>query len=180
MVGRTCSQVEPGFYLSRLDHCTYEAEEARLRQGVVVERAQPTDRPATWTGAGFAHVPEGGAVEFLISDVPASMEYDVVIRYEPQLPEPWEEVKLWVLRPGPIPTGSPCGNTIPADDRLATALPPRARYVLLPQPVCLERGVSYTLRLELTRYTSRQAVPGASVLLDSVSPRSWGGQAGPG
>ncbi|XP_053890049.1 laminin subunit beta-2 [Malaclemys terrapin pileata] len=168
MVGRTCSQVEPGFYLSRLDHCTYEAEEARLRQGVVVERAQPTDRPATWTGAGFAHVPEGGAVEFLISDVPASMEYDVVIRYEPQLPEPWEEVKLWVLRPGPIPTGSPCGNTIPADDRLATALPPRARYVLLPQPVCLERGVRYTLRLELTRYTSRQAVPGASVLLDSL------------
>nr|XP_032628515.1 laminin subunit beta-2-like [Chelonoidis abingdonii] len=168
MVGRTCSQVEAGFYLARLDRYTYEAEEAGLRQGTVVERAQPTGQPATWTGAGFAHVPEGGATEFLVSDVPASMEYDVVIRYQPQLPEPWEEVKLWVLRPGPIPTGSPCGNTIPADDQLATALPPRARYVLLPQPVCLERGISYTLRLELTRYTSRQAVPGASVLLDSL------------
>ncbi|KAG6920353.1 laminin subunit beta 1, partial [Chelydra serpentina] len=85
MVGRTCSQVEPGFFLSRLDQHTYEAEEARLRQGEVVERAQSPGRPATWTGAGFAHVPEGGTVEFLVSDVPASMEYDVVIRYEPQV-----------------------------------------------------------------------------------------------
>uniref|UniRef100_A0A8C0JE97 Uncharacterized protein n=1 Tax=Chelonoidis abingdonii TaxID=106734 RepID=A0A8C0JE97_CHEAB len=168
MVGRTCSQVEAGFYLARLDRYTYEAEEAGLRQGTVVERAQPTGQPATWTGAGFAHVPEGGATEFLVSDVPASMEYDVVIRYQPQLPEPWEEVKLWVLRPGPIPTGSPCGNTIPADDQLLSRDSRPCRYVLLPQPVCLERGISYTLRLELTRYTSRQAVPGASVLLDSL------------
>ncbi|XP_074861711.1 laminin subunit beta-2 isoform X2 [Carettochelys insculpta] len=168
MAGRTCAQVEAGFYSARLDHYTYEAEEAQLRQGVGVERAQPPSRPATWTGVGFAHVREGSTLEFLVSDVPASMEYDVVIRYEPQLPEPWEEVKLRVLRPGPIAASSPCGNTIPADDRLGTAFPPRARYVVLPQPVCLEQGISYTLRLELTRYSTRQPVPGASILIDSL------------
>lgn len=114
-------------------------------------------------------------MEFHVADVPAAMDYDVVLRYEPQvssvlplvqpqlppsrrepqvtppghpaqtsarpplisaqaltascsqLPEPWEEVKLSVLRPGRIPTSSPCGNTIPDDDLLTVALPPDAR-----------------------------------------------------
>ncbi|XP_067396984.1 laminin subunit beta-2 isoform X2 [Emydura macquarii macquarii] len=168
MVGRTCGQVEAGFYRVRLDHYTYEAEEGRLHQGVVVERAQPVGRPATWTGLGFARLLEGGSVELQVADVPASMEYDVLLRYELQLPEPWEEVTVSVVRPGPVRPSSPCGNTIPADDRLAVALPPRARYVLLPQPVCLEQGLRYTLRLQLARSSSRPAVPGASVLLDSL------------
>lgn len=49
---------------------------------------------------------------------------------------------------------------------------PPLRYVVLPQPVCLERGVSYTLRLELGCAATRQD-PTASVLIDSVR----GGQA---
>ena len=44
---------------------------------------------------------------------------------------------------------------------------PLPRYVVLPQPICLERGVSYTLRLELGCATARQD-PTASVLIDSV------------
>lgn len=44
---------------------------------------------------------------------------------------------------------------------------PPLRYVVLPQPICLERGVSYTLRLELGCATTQQD-PSASVLIDSV------------
>ncbi|NXA45246.1 LAMB2 protein, partial [Nothocercus julius] len=118
MVGRQCSQVEPGFYYINLDHYTYEAEDARLLQGSVVEREPPAGRPASWTGTGFARVVEGSLVEFHVGNLPFSMEYDVVIRYEPQHVEPWKEVRLRVLRPGPVSASSPCGNTIPADDHL--------------------------------------------------------------
>lgn len=43
--------------------------------------------------------------------------------------------------------------------------------MVLPQPICLEQGVSYTLRLELGCATARQD-PTASVLIDSVRD-SW-------
>uniref|UniRef100_A0A8C7J465 Laminin, beta 2 (laminin S) n=1 Tax=Oncorhynchus kisutch TaxID=8019 RepID=A0A8C7J465_ONCKI len=112
MMGRQCTQVESGWYFMALDHYTYEAEEH-----------QP-GRPATWTGTGFAKVPEGSSLEFSINNIPYSMEYDLLIRYEPQvsMPRDWGEVRVTIIRPGPIPTSSPCGNTIPADDMLTVTV----------------------------------------------------------
>lgn len=43
------------------------------------------------------------------------------------MPRDWEEVRITVIRPGLIPTSSPCGNTIPDDDRLTVSLPAGAR-----------------------------------------------------
>lgn len=45
------------------------------------------------------------------------------------MPRDWEEVRITVIRPGPIPTSSPCGNTIPDDDRLTVLLPSGNRLV---------------------------------------------------
>uniref|UniRef100_A0A7N8XUP4 Laminin subunit beta-2 n=1 Tax=Mastacembelus armatus TaxID=205130 RepID=A0A7N8XUP4_9TELE len=161
MTGRQCTQVESGYFFMALDHFLYEAEEY-----------QP-ERPATWTGIGFARVPEGGTLEFLISNIPYSMEYDLLIRYESQMPRDWEEVHITVIRPGPIPTSSPCGNTIPDDDRLTVSLVAGARFMVPPQPVCLERGVTYTLRFEFTRYQDANFIlngaANAVLLVDSVT-----------
>ncbi|XP_076839895.1 LOW QUALITY PROTEIN: laminin subunit beta-2 [Brachyhypopomus gauderio] len=172
MMGRQCNQVEPGYFFMALDHYLYEAELAKLVQGCTVEeREHQPDQPASWTGTGFARVPEGGVLEFSISNIPYSMEYDVLIRYEPQMPLDWEEVRVTVIRPGPIPTSSPCGNTIPADDVMTISLPSGSRFVVLPHPVCFERGVSYTLHLEFVRYADKNSITitgSANTLIDSI------------
>uniref|UniRef100_A0AAR2IGK8 Laminin, beta 2 (laminin S) n=1 Tax=Pygocentrus nattereri TaxID=42514 RepID=A0AAR2IGK8_PYGNA len=173
MVGRQCNQVESGHFFMALDHYLYEAELAKLSQGCTIEeREHQSGRLASWTGTGFARVPEGGILEFFITNIPYSMEYDVLIRYEPQMPRDWEEVRIKVVRPGPIPTSSPCGNTIPADDLLTVSLPSGSRFVVLPQPVCLEKGVRYTLRLEFVRYADKNIIPSfsnANILIDSIA-----------
>ena len=41
--------------------------------------------PSTWTGLGFMRVVEGSKLEFDIENIETSMEYDLVLKYEPQV-----------------------------------------------------------------------------------------------
>lgn len=59
-----------------------------------MERMRITGQPATWTGLGFARVLEGSVVEFQISDVPFTMEYDILLRYEPQVTTHWLVIQV--------------------------------------------------------------------------------------
>ncbi|KAK7883977.1 hypothetical protein WMY93_027100 [Mugilogobius chulae] len=89
-----------------------------------------------------------------------------------QMPRDWEEVRVTVVRPGAIPTSSPCGNTIPDDDRLLLSLPATARFMVPLKPLCLEKGVSYTLRFEFRRYQDfhgAQDGSGHFILVDSIA-----------
>lgn len=51
----------------------------------VVERlATPSGTPS-WTGRGFVRLQEGQTLEFLVTSVPRAMDYDLLLRLEPQV-----------------------------------------------------------------------------------------------
>lgn len=51
----------------------------------VVFRQPSAGRAVTWTGHGFARVPSGAGLRFAISNVPFAMDFDITVRYEPEV-----------------------------------------------------------------------------------------------
>ncbi|KAH7975672.1 hypothetical protein HPB52_004057 [Rhipicephalus sanguineus] len=116
--GRRCDQPDTGFFVGNLDFMVHEAELAKGSPDCqVLIREAYADREASWTGLGFMQVHQDSYLEFDVPDIPTSMDYNIVFRYEPKLPQGWEEAIVTVDRPGPVDPNGPCANAIPQDDR---------------------------------------------------------------
>ncbi|XP_069950644.1 laminin subunit beta-1 isoform X10 [Cherax quadricarinatus] len=185
--GRRCDIPEEGYYVATLNYLTYEAELARgselyceeaslydFRKSsgsncqVVIREPYRDGQVTTWTGLGFMRVFEGSYLEFEIENIETDMEYDLVIRYEPQFRGDWENVMVTIERPEPIDANGPCGNSRPIDDQIIVSLPDSRRQVTLFPPVCLEAGKRYKVRVDFRRSNARTDSPSASVLVDSI------------
>ena len=98
------------------------------------------------------------------------MEYDVVIRYEPQLAGQWEDVRLRVERPDGADIDGPCANLDTSEEEIyQVSLPSGGRHAVVYPSVCLEANKNYNFRLEFNAYDRLQETPSASVLIDSIT-----------
>lgn len=124
VTGRTCNQPEQGFFAGLLDYKIYEAEHAKMSEkGQLLPRQPYSDRESSWTGTGFVRIVEDSFIEFSLDEISQSMEYDLVIRYEPQLSGQWENVRVTLKRPGPVDPDGACANHESQEETWRVSLP---------------------------------------------------------
>lgn len=136
---------------------------------VVILEPNRDGRGNQWTGTGYMRTFEGSELEFDINDIKTPMEYDLVIRYSPQLPGGWNEVSIQIERLEPPDPSGPCANSEIIQDFAPISLPVDRRSITINNPICLEPGKSYKARLNFNKYDPNSDTPSASVLIDSVS-----------
>ena len=55
------------------------------QNGKVVPREPKPGEFVTWTGDGFAEVKDNAALEYAVTNVPYTGEYNILVRYEPKV-----------------------------------------------------------------------------------------------
>ncbi|XP_045763447.1 laminin subunit beta-1 [Maniola jurtina] len=180
VMGLRCNQPIQNFFVGALDSIVIEAESSQCNSQiddnaiqsqichVVIRENYPDGRKETWTGPGFMKIPESSTLVFVVNNLKTSMNYNVLIRYEPQSNTNWEEATILVKRPVPIDADSPCANVRPADDTVLTSLPANQRSVLVRPAICLEKNKETEIRIYLGRQDGHSSNSRASVLIDSI------------
>lgn len=98
------------------------------------------------------------------------MNYDVQLRYSPQIRGNWEDVRISVVRPKPIGSDSECYNVNPLDEqeRSLRLNEYESQTIALPD-LCLEEGQTYKFIVSFHRQSSYEPNPKAQILVDSVN-----------
>ncbi|KAK2718943.1 laminin subunit beta-1-like [Artemia franciscana] len=169
--GRRCDELEQGYFAGLPDYQVFEAEYSNFPESgqLIIREPYRDGRDKTWSGPGFVRAFKDSFLEFDIDGIPQSMDYDLVIRYEPQLPGRWEDVRVIVDRFEPVDPDGPCANAFPEDDIKFVQLESGSRDVIAYPPTCLERGKKYKVRIEFKSYDTQGEQPRASVLIDSIA-----------
>lgn len=71
------------FFVSILQQSSIPLDPGHALQ--IVPRQKTADQPVTWTGLGLVRVLEGVGLRFTVDNLPSSMDYQLVIRYEPEV-----------------------------------------------------------------------------------------------
>ncbi|ESO91420.1 hypothetical protein LOTGIDRAFT_209765 [Lottia gigantea] len=168
IVGRQCDQPFPGYYYAGLDYYLYEGEHGQASGNGRVYLREPIPDAKYWTGTGYMLLTEGDSMEIMFSNIDFPMYYDLVLRYDPRMPEAWSDVRITVIRDEPIDPNGLCARYNPADDVKTVRLQPSNRFISVSPPTCFEPGKKYTIRIDLNRYKEGESTPQATVLIDSI------------
>ncbi|KAJ3586836.1 hypothetical protein NHX12_013228 [Muraenolepis orangiensis] len=95
-----------------------------------VYRERSLGHMVTWSGPGFSRVKDGAGLVFVVDDVPHAMEYDIMVRYEPESTEDWEVVVS--VTSVMLASSHRCGNLLPTEQLYTVTLPHRKRYPTTP------------------------------------------------
>ncbi|MBN3302050.1 LAMB1 protein, partial [Amia calva] len=175
IIGRQCAEVQPGYFCAPLDFYTYEGEDAvphspedpDLPPDVkTVHRERAPGQMVTWTGPGFARVKDGAGLVFTVGNIPFAMDYDIMIRYEPESTEDWEAIVS--ITSLVLPTSPRCGNVLPSEQMYTVTLPHQTRYIKMPRPFCFEPNNRYVVAIRFQRYGVSHRHLTAFILIDSL------------
>lgn len=160
----------------KLDHhSTSNAKSSLLKHRyffqncTIVAKEHPYDRPATWTGPGYTRVHEGTELEFTGIQIPRTMHYDVVVRYQTQGRGDWEVARITIERPDGYDHEGACSDVHPSyEQNVQFALPEQTTSVSALNNICLEHGKVYKVKLYFERHRLNEDNPAAQILIDSV------------
>ncbi|XP_069025233.1 laminin subunit beta-1 [Embiotoca jacksoni] len=131
-----------------------------------VHRERTPSHMVTWTGPGFSRVKDGAGLVFTIDNIPYAMEYDIMIRYEPESTEDWEAVVS--ISSVLLPSSLRCGNLLPTEQLYTVTLPHRNRYIQMPRPFCFEPSNRYVVAIRFQRHGVTHRHLTAFILIDSL------------
>lgn len=97
------------------------------------------------------------------------MNYDVVVRYSPQMKGDWEDIQTSVIRPDVYDPEGPCANSYPDYERdIHTTLSEYETSAVAMHDVCLETGKMYKIIVSFRRHDPYKDNGAAQILVDSV------------
>uniref|UniRef100_U3K696 Laminin subunit beta 4 n=1 Tax=Ficedula albicollis TaxID=59894 RepID=U3K696_FICAL len=173
IVSRQCNEPAPGYFFLPLDYYIYEAEHAKPLSGsapldsdpAVVLRQPSAGRAVSWTGHGFARVPSGAGLGFVISNVPFAMDFDITVRYEPEV---LAVSCVVAIRPAGILSGQHCKNKVLSQEPHELTLPATKRIAILQTPVCLEPETEYFVDVYFSQLSASGTKAKSFILIDSL------------
>ncbi|XP_034542548.1 laminin subunit beta-4 [Notolabrus celidotus] len=128
----------------------------------IIPRQRSADQPVTWTGLGLVRVLEGAGLRFTVENLPSTMGYQLVIRYEPEGPSDWlASVSITTLSPG----DGGCSSDQTGSQTLV--LPGNSRGAVLDPWVCLNAGGRYFVDVVWNKHSGPDDSP-SHILIDSI------------
>ncbi|XP_037540958.1 laminin subunit beta-1 [Nematolebias whitei] len=150
----------------------YQAALRRIRQlqqtpdVTTVHRERAPGHVVTWTGPGFARVKDGAGLMFTFDNIPIAMEYDIMIRYEPESTEDWEAIVS--ITSVHLPSSSRCGNLLPTEQLYTETMLHHNRIVHMSRPFCFEPSNRYVVTIRFQRHGVAHRHLTAFILIDSL------------
>ncbi|TMW54832.1 hypothetical protein DOY81_000065 [Sarcophaga bullata] len=178
MTGRTCSQPKQNYFIHQLvmvheaevsKHCISYSNNGNC---TMVPYQPSQDRIPDSTGIGFIRVPENSELIITVDDIPRSMPYDVVIRYQSTSRGNWEDAFITLIRPDEVDPEGDCAAAVPPGSsisRVHFGLPDRERQVIALREVCLEAGKVYKFKIHFERRRQNEDNPTATIMIDSLT-----------